>query len=113
MKMTIASARRVGDPMPAFGAKQERPNHSVPPLIFTRLEGHDNLCPVKHLSAYMAITETDRRNLNSNVLFLTCVSPFRVAARFTVARWLTRVLVTRGFHEGRCGNMGGSKRCFY
>ena len=86
MLMAIASARQVSDLMllrtdvdslrqtpdkwvflPAFGAKQERPYHSVPPLIFTRLEGHDNLCPVKHLSAYMAITEADKRNLNSNV----------------------------------------------
>ena len=48
------------------------------------------------LSAYMAITEADRKNLNSNVLFLTCVSPFRVAAHFTVARWLTMVLKDAG-----------------
>ena len=65
MLMAIASARRVSDLillrtdvdslrqtpdkwifLPAFGAKQERTNHSVPPMIFTRLEGHDNLCPV-------------------------------------------------------------------
>ena len=44
----------------------------------------------------MTITETDRQNLNSNVLLLTCVPPFRAAARFTVARWLTLVLRDAG-----------------
>ena len=115
MLLAIASARRVSDLMllrtdvdslqqtrnkwvflSAFGAKQERPNHSVPPLVFTRNTGHVNLCPISHLSAYMTITETDRQNLNSNVLLLTCVPPFRAAARFTVARWLTLVLRDAG-----------------
>ena len=124
MLMAIASARRVSDLMllrtdvdslqqtrdkwiflPAFGAKQERPNHSVPPLVFTRNEGHDKLCPISHLSAYMKITVADRRNLNSNVLLLTCISPFRPAAKFTVARWLTLVLRDAG-----AGDSAGSTR---
>ena len=99
MLLALASARRVSDLcllrtdddylqrtpdkwtfLPAFGAKQERPNHSVPPLVFTRNNDCANICLVSHLSAYMKITEADRRSLNSNVLLLTCVSPFRVAA---------------------------------
>ena len=104
MLLALASARRVSDLcllrtdddnlqrtpdkwtfLPAFGAKQECPNHSVPPLVFTRNNDCANICPVSHLSAYMKITEADRRSLNANVILLTCVFPFRVAARATVA----------------------------
>ena len=124
MLMAIASARRVSDLMllrtdvdslqqtrnkwvflPAFGAKQERPNHSVPPMVFTRNTGHANLCPISHLSAYLKVTETERRNLDSNVLLLTCVPSFRAAARFTVARWLTLLLRDAG-----AGDTAGSTR---
>ena len=93
--------------LPAFGAKQERPNHSVSLLFFTRNVGHKNLCPISHLSAYMKITETDRRNLNSNVLFLTCVSLIWAAACFTVVRWLTLVGLLR---DAGAGGTAGSTR---
>ena len=114
MLLAIASARRVSDLcllrtdvdslqrtpdkwifLPAFGAKQERPNHSVPTLVFSRNEGCPDICPVSHLSAYMKITGADRRKLDC-VLLLTCVSPFRVAARATVARWLLNILKEAG-----------------
>ena len=110
MLLAIASARRLSDLcllrtddnslqrtqdkwtfLPAFGEKQEHLNHSVPPLIFTRNSDCANICPVSHLSAYM-ITEPDRRKLNSNVLLLTCIPPFRVAARATVAGWFLIIL---------------------
>ena len=53
----------------------------------------------------MVITESDRRTLSINVLFMTCVSPFRVAARFTVARWFTLVLRD----AGTSGNAGSTR----
>ena len=124
MLLAIASAKRVSDLMllrtdvdslqqtpdkwvflPAFGAKQERPNHSVPPLVFTRNGENANICPVSHLSAYMKITESDRKALYSNVLLLTCIAPSRSAARFTVARWLMLVLRDAG-----AGDTAGSTR---
>ena len=118
MLLALASARRVSDLcllrtddnslqqtndkwtfLPTFGAKQERPNHSVPPLISSRNGECTNICPVSHLSAYIKLTETDRRSINSNVLLLTCVSPFRVAARATVARWLINILKEAGIND--------------
>ena len=124
MLLAIASARRVSDLMLlrtdveslqqtpgkwvfllAFGAKQERPNHSVQPLVFSRNGENANIYPVSHLSAYMKITESDRKALSSNVLLLTCIAPFKTAARFTVARWLMLVLRDAG-----AGDTAGSTR---
>ena len=53
----------------------------------------------------MKITEADRKKLDSDVLLLTCVSPFRVAARATVARWLLNIL-----KEAGTGDTAGSTR---
>ena len=53
----------------------------------------------------MKITEADRRILDSNVLLLKCVSPFRVTARATVAQWLLNIL-----KDARTGDTVGSTR---
>ena len=79
MLLALASARRVSDLfllrtdnlhlqrlptkwsfLAAFGAKQERPNHSVPPIVFEKNLKYPRLCPILHLEDYLRRTDADR-----------------------------------------------------
>ena len=80
----------------AFGAKQERQTHSVPPITFNQNVESSRLCPVAHLVEYMRRTRVERLKDTSHKLFRTTVHPFRPAAKSTIAKWLVLVLSDAG-----------------
>ena len=111
MLLDLASAKRVSDLflfcvddqhlvilstewtfLTAFGAKQERQTHSVPPITFTQNVESSRLCPVAHLVEYMRRTSVERLKDTSHKLFRTTVHSFRPAAKSTIAKWLVLVL---------------------
>ena len=116
MPLTLASARRVSDLfllrtdnphlqrlptkwsfLVAFGAKQERPNHSVPPIVFEKNLECPRLCPILHLEDYLQRTDADRSGSSgASKLWWTTVPPFRPVAKATIARWLVNVLKEAG-----------------
>ena len=84
MLLALASARRVSDMfllcvddqhlrilptkwtfLTAFGAKQERQTHSVPPITFNQNADCSTLCPVAHLVEYMKRTRVERQKIVS------------------------------------------------
>ena len=121
--MALASARRVSDLfllrtdgnhlqrlpskwsfIAAFGAKQERPHHRVPPIVFEKNVDCPRLCPVLHLQEYMSRTSAERvASPDSTNLWRTTVPPFRPVAKSTIARWLVLVLSEAGA-EDRAGS---------
>ena len=116
MLLALASARRVSDlyllridsdhlqKLPskwsfitAFGAKQERTSHSVPPIISTKNIECPNLCPIAHLKEYLTRTKIERKGSRTpDHLFWTTVVPFRPAAKTTIASWLVLALKEAG-----------------
>ena len=111
MILALASARRVSDLfllridndhlqrlptvwkcLPAFGARQERPHHSTPPVIFSQYLECPRLCPVGHSIEYLRRTSKERVRDKIFRLFRTTVTPFRPAAKQTMATWLVSVL---------------------
>jgi hypothetical protein len=77
---------------PRFGLKQDRPGHRSPPIRFS-LSPHAELCPVRHLAAYLEATATRR---SSPVLFVTTTPPHRTAARATLRQWFAQTLMGAG-----------------
>ena len=118
MLLALASARRVSDMfllcvddqhlrilptkwtfLTAFGAKQERQTHSVPPITFNQNVDCSRLCPVAHLVKYMKRTCVERQKDTSHKLFRTTVHPFRPAAKSTIVKWLVFVLSDAGITD--------------
>ena len=90
----------------AFGAKQERPHHRVPPIVFEKNVDCPRLCPVLHLQEYMSRTSAERvASSDSTNLWRTTVPPFRPVAKSTIARWLVLF-----FSEAGAEDSAGSTR---
>jgi len=81
---------------PGFLAKNERNGFSASPLFLPVLSRSDDRakrinCPVRALHWYIDKTKTIRSKVNQ--LFITSRSPYKAAAKATMANWLVDVII--------------------
>jgi integrase len=74
-------------------SKKGKPN---PPLIFTEFQTDPDLCPVKAIETYIAMSKPWRQSCGKTQLFLATITPHGPVAKTTISNWVKKTLVLAG-----------------
>lgn len=65
-------------------------------FVIQKFKSNSNLCPVVCLCDYILQTEALRNNVNSKLLFLSPVRPYKSVTGSSIARWIKTILGDAG-----------------
>lgn len=68
-----------------FGPKQAHQRHSSP-MIQLNLAPDEELCPIRHIKAYL---QTNKSLKSSRMFFVTTLPPCGAATKITLKQWFT------------------------